>query len=355
MVPLSSITKTLRVTWGDILACSVMVGHRDAASIQRHGRASLHDGLRRYHLMSALFDTGPVAPSRLRVAGGTPNLLQHGTLYRDADLSEHAYFSYHLGLTMALLVTQERFGRVFLQHFDAATATTTGTRPDLITPGGPRILVEAKGTRGDNRPAGRHMTTGHKQIGAGKKIVRKNRLTNARRGPYGAVVVAGFTRAADPATGVVGELLLHVHHDLDRPQPPTSTVKAGRQEIHATILARSRTARPETLVAAFGGLADLVAGSALGNGGIVRRVVIGNDRYLVARDVVTDTLIGLETTVLVRTLRALAGFGLLPAGLGEDLEGLAGLDADAYLADVGGTRDTRDQNWVVRGPILLWR
>lgn len=116
------------------------------------------DSIRRLHVVLAI----------LEETGAHPVRLQHSPLYRDADQSEHAYFSYCLGMAASLLVSQERFGRPFLQHYDAATGTSRCKRPDLVSPPsqGKSLIVEAKGTRGSNSDANKQMKTGHQQVAA---------------------------------------------------------------------------------------------------------------------------------------------------------------------------------------------
>lgn len=317
---------TLDCLWGDLLACSIMVGHRSLQEMQRHGAFSMADSLRRMHVITAILEEVPSNPGRL----------QHSGLYRDADLSEHSYFSYCLGMAASLLVAQERFGRPFLQHYDAATGTTQGKRPDLISPPlpRPRLIVEAKGTRGAHADASKQMKSGHSQVDA-----------VLARPQSAAVIVSSFSRRVNHGTQSVGEWGLHVHHNRQRMTFRSSRTSTSRQAVWEWLMAATRRADPFTLVSAFAGLASQVADAALALS--LNTASYGDVGYLAFRDSVSGLWVGLEESTFVQTLDA-----------ARDLE-VSLPDKFDVAEAVARSRQRRDpvaiaELGLVRGPVALW-
>ncbi|HPJ18251.1 MAG TPA: hypothetical protein PK635_03900 [Actinomycetota bacterium] len=236
-----------------------------------------------------------------------------------ADGSERGYASYELGMALTLAVARHRFGVADLAHYDAAyrDANKVGpstTRPDLIDPITMAFVAEAKGSMGKTQAE--QMTSAVSQLMAvmGKDVRQRTPVAS------GAAVCPGFQMAGGKRPK---RLSVHIQAVGAR----TRTRAVSRQQR----LAAARALSGETLLSTYGLTSIWLSQAAAGY------LETGEQSYVVARDPVTHTWIGLDSQVHNNVRVALREVGYPAPSISM------------------AARDLPDQlREMVGGPLLVW-
>lgn len=263
----------LTLTFGDLVDAALTVGTPNAADWVNHP-----DGV--WEVSRRLVSL------RARTSLKPPRVIGKSELLRHADATEKSFASYELGMACTLAFVRTHCGIADLAHFDLTTGIKKNTRPDLIEPLRKTFVAEAKGSV--TKTSQDQMNRGVDQIRAAYRPRHRGTGVQYPTVNSGIAVCAGFEMADGRRPA---RLALHVQWMGQRnPIVPNS---------FAPRLNPARRLHGDALRSTYA----LVARWLLWRR--ARTLSQGSVSFLVARDPISDTWLGLDAEI-VENARALS-------------------------------------------------